>query len=186
MDRYAPGTVPSPDSRASSAELEPSPNGPLSFAGRIGVLAFNSRILAITLGSIAATAIALFATSPADLSTNGEMPVGVAITLGIVMLACLPLALSALALRAHDRGHGAWILLLFLVPVVGSLFALYLGLVPGSDEPNRFGARREPSALEKIGGIIGFGLAALSIGGALWMMAQFGFDATLFEGMPGY
>ncbi len=41
--------------------------------------------------------------------------------------------------RLHDLDKSGWFLLIFLIPIVGLLLALYLLFFPGTPGPNRFG-----------------------------------------------
>ena len=42
--------------------------------------------------------------------------------------------------RLHDIGWSGWLLLITLVPVVGSIFQLLISVMPGSKDSNRYGA----------------------------------------------
>ncbi|MBB4868042.1 uncharacterized membrane protein YhaH (DUF805 family) [Pseudomonas nitritireducens] len=48
--------------------------------------------------------------------------------------------------RLHDIGWSGWLLLLNLVPVVGSVFPLLMLLIPGTSGPNRFGPPPPPNS----------------------------------------
>jgi uncharacterized membrane protein YhaH (DUF805 family) len=44
------------------------------------------------------------------------------------------------AKRCHDRNRSGWFQLISLVPIVGALWLLFdLGILRGTDGPNRFG-----------------------------------------------
>lgn len=162
------------DARVATSDAAPA-NGPLSFAGRIGVLGVNARLLAATiaLGVAAALAGALFPTglAPVDgVPGSVRLPTGSVVVGGVSALVASAFVLSALVLRCHDRGHSGWWLLLTFVPLVGALFMLYLLVWPGGDEVNRFGPRRAATALDKLGGVLGLALAVLSLVGAAFAL----------------
>ncbi|WP_342243985.1 DUF805 domain-containing protein [Pseudomonas sp. OTU5201] len=48
--------------------------------------------------------------------------------------------------RLHDIGWSGWLWLLNFVPVVGSVFALLMLFVPGTDGPNRYGPPPPPNS----------------------------------------
>jgi hypothetical protein len=48
--------------------------------------------------------------------------------------------------RCHDCDKSGWLVLLMLVPLLNMFFALYLTFMPGTDGPNRFGARPVPNS----------------------------------------
>jgi uncharacterized membrane protein YhaH (DUF805 family) len=57
----------------------------------------------------------------------------------IAVFTLVPSVSSSVA-RLHDRGHSAWWLLWFLLPVVGSVVVFVQnGFLPGSNGPNRYG-----------------------------------------------
>lgn len=57
--------------------------------------------------------------------------------IGIVMLVA---GIMLHIKRCHDRGKSGWWCLLLLIPLVGFLWALIdLGILEGTDGPNRFG-----------------------------------------------
>ena len=101
---------------------------------------------------------------------------------GSALGAVVPLGLAALFVptivymtfaqiqRAHDLNLSGWYVLLTLVPFIGLVFFLYLSLAPAKAEVNRFGARREPSMVDKVLGIGSLALAVLSVIGAIALM----------------
>jgi len=48
--------------------------------------------------------------------------------------------------RLHDAGWSAWLLLLNLVPFVGSVFPFLMMAVPGNTGPNQYGAPQPPNS----------------------------------------
>lgn len=57
----------------------------------------------------------------------------------IALVAFVVVSIQIGAQRLHDAGWSAWLLLLNLVPVVGSFFPLLMMAVPGNTGPNRYG-----------------------------------------------
>ena len=48
--------------------------------------------------------------------------------------------LAAGAKRLHDRNKSGWLQLLYLIPIIGAIWAfIYLGFLKGTAGPNRFG-----------------------------------------------
>ena len=71
----------------------------------------------------------------ASLSFNVNLgPLGI-----VLLLATLIPNLAVSARRLHDIDKSGWMLLLWLVPIVGWAILLYLYLQPGTAGPNRFG-----------------------------------------------
>jgi uncharacterized membrane protein YhaH (DUF805 family) len=59
---------------------------------------------------------------------------------GIVALAIIYCAIALYAKRWHDRDKSGWWTLIVLVPIIGPIWALVeLGILPGTQGPNRFG-----------------------------------------------
>lgn len=123
-----------------------------STRGRMGVLKYAAQALVwmLAFGAI----IALAAGVAAVMGVGEE---SVAIITGVGVLAALPFCFLMVCLvikRAHDLNMSGWFLLIGLVPVVGSIFSLYLMLRPGKAEANRFGAQAVTKGWEKVvGGI---------------------------------
>jgi uncharacterized membrane protein YhaH (DUF805 family) len=61
-------------------------------------------------------------------------------TLGtIVFFALLLPQLSSGARRLHDIDKSGWLLLVSLIPFIGTLIIIYWCVLPGSDAPNEYG-----------------------------------------------
>jgi uncharacterized membrane protein YhaH (DUF805 family) len=67
-----------------------------------------------------------------------EMPLGI---IGTVFgLFCIWPMIAAGAKRLHDRNKSGWYQLIYLIPIIGAIWAfIYLGLLKGTDGDNRFG-----------------------------------------------
>ena len=67
-----------------------------------------------------------------------EMPLGIIST--VVSIFFLWPMIAAGAKRLHDRGQSGWYQLIYLIPIIGAIWAfIYLGLLKGTDGDNRFG-----------------------------------------------
>jgi len=123
-----------------------------STRGRMGVLKYAAQALIWTL-AFGLVVAAIMAVTAALGSGEESMP----IAMGIGGIAALPFFFLMVCLavkRAHDLNMSGWFLLLTAIPVVGSIFGLYLMLWPGKAEANRFGAQVETKGWEKVvGGI---------------------------------
>jgi uncharacterized membrane protein YhaH (DUF805 family) len=67
-----------------------------------------------------------------------EMPLGIIST--VVSIFFLWPMIAAGAKRLHDRDLSGWYQLIYLIPIIGAIWAfIYLGLLKGTDGDNRFG-----------------------------------------------
>lgn len=111
---------------------------PLSVSGRIGrlrYLAWSMVIMFAGAGLFGLAAI-IMAMSP---------------TAGLVCMALAGVAIAVVSVligvqRLHDFGWSGWLILLNLVPVIGSLFPFAMLLVPGTREANRYGSPPPPNS----------------------------------------
>ncbi|WP_277052515.1 DUF805 domain-containing protein [Zestomonas thermotolerans] len=123
---YAP-----PQARVSEELPEFGELRPFTTDGRIGRL----RYLAWSLVLAVAGAV-LFAVAGIGMAIH--------VAVGSLLIAAASIALCVVAVmigvqRLHDIGWSGWLLLLNLVPVVGSVFSLLMLLMPGSVGANRYG-----------------------------------------------
>ena len=63
----------------------------------------------------------------------------------VVFVAFVVISTQMGAQRLHDANLSGWLLLLSLIPVVGSFFPILLTLVPGSAGPNQYGPPPPPN-----------------------------------------
>jgi len=68
----------------------------------------------------------------------------VALLIGLGMLAAALWTFRLTVLRLHDVGLSGWWVLVGAVPLVGTAAGLLLGMVPGSQGDNRYGAEPDP------------------------------------------
>lgn len=64
----------------------------------------------------------------------------------VACVAFLVVSIQIGAQRLHDAGWSAWLLLLNLVPFVGSVFPFLMMAVPGNAGPNQYGAPQPPNS----------------------------------------
>lgn len=138
-----------------------------SSRGRLGVvkhMAWATVIMFLALASITAAVLL----SGAHLG-NVES-VANPILLSVITLVSLPLVWLSIVMfirRLHDLNMSAWFILLNLVPILGTLFYLFIICAPGNKEGNKFGPYEETAGWEKAIGIIGLilfiSIAILSI-----------------------
>ncbi|MDH3679666.1 MAG: DUF805 domain-containing protein [Acidimicrobiia bacterium] len=106
--------------------------GILTGAGRVGRLHYFGVGLAIGL----ITWIGFYASVDIDEFT-GEVEVSPLII--VVFLASMWFSGTNVLRRLHDCGHSGWMLLLSLVPIIGTLLWIYLLFVPGDPVRNLYG-----------------------------------------------
>ncbi len=99
--------------------------------GRIGRLRYLAWTMALAFVSMAVGAACIGIMSQ-SLIAGGLLGT-------ISLLACLFVAIQFGAQRLHDAGWSAWLLLLHLVPVLGSLLAVLMMVIPGNTGPNQYG-----------------------------------------------
>ncbi|HEY0289640.1 MAG TPA: DUF805 domain-containing protein [Pseudomonas sp.] len=78
----------------------------------------------------------------------------------VIFVVFLVVSIQIGAQRLHDAGWSAWLLLLNLVPFVGSFFPFLMIAVPGNTGPNQYGAPQPPNT------------KAVKILAALWLPAM--------------
>jgi uncharacterized membrane protein YhaH (DUF805 family) len=75
-----------------------------------------------------------------DLLMRGESTVEAAFLALILLVVVLVPTVVLSIKRCHDRDRSGWFLLLYLIPLIGSVWLLIdLGFLRGSQGPNRFG-----------------------------------------------
>jgi uncharacterized membrane protein YhaH (DUF805 family) len=102
-----------------------------SFNGRIGRLRYLAWTLVMMFVFIGLTSIAA-------LGSNLSQAFG-ALLLIAVALGTVAVSVMIATQRLHDIGWTGWLLLVNLIPLAGSVFALLMLVVPGSQGVNRYG-----------------------------------------------
>jgi len=174
--------------RANAHESQPSPYSPpeeaveprgpsyygplkvMSFKGRIARLRYMAWSLAITLPVILAGAVAALI-----------FPLSATLGYSIVAIAAAGMIVTSqqiTAQRLHDMGWSGWLAPLQLIPGISSIFALFLAVVPGNQEPNQYGAPPPPNsrAVKFICGlwvaVILLAILGLALGGAAHLAGE--------------
>lgn len=110
----------------------------LGVSGRIGRVRYLGWLMAMTLCFIP---IMLIGTGIAAMSSTLAM-----LALGIASIAAVVIGIFIGVQRLHDIGWSGWLLLVHLIPVVGSVFALLLLIIPGTQGVNRYGPPPPPNS----------------------------------------
>ncbi|MEL7208232.1 MAG: DUF805 domain-containing protein [Actinomycetota bacterium] len=104
----------------------------LTGKGRIGRLRYFGT--GIVLGFFAFVALTIGA------AIDGDRGLGFG---ALLMFMTLPVlfwvSITAAIRRLHDLNMTGWLVLVMLIPIIGSLFQLFLLLAPGSPSDNRYG-----------------------------------------------
>ncbi|WP_339489399.1 DUF805 domain-containing protein [Pseudomonas sp. EL_65y_Pfl2_R95] len=123
---YAPPQAPVGERLPEFGELKP-----FTTDGRIGRLRFLAWTLVLML-----VCAPLFGIAAAGFALS-------AIIGGILMLvvgiAVIVVGVMINVQRLHDLGWSGWLLLITVIPVVGSVFSLLMVVMPGTKGPNRYG-----------------------------------------------
>jgi len=130
---YAPPQAHVGDELPEFAELKP-----FTTEGRIGRVRYLGWSMALFLVAI-----------PIFLLVAGAFAISQ--TLGMLLAAVVFIAYAIVGVmmgvqRLHDIGWSGWLMLLNIVPVVGSVFPLLMMLIPGNDGANRFGPPPPPNS----------------------------------------
>jgi uncharacterized membrane protein YhaH (DUF805 family) len=146
--------------------------GPFSPKGRFGRLSYIAwaALLGVAgqLVSLAFGGTALM-TPAFDASGQPVMPeIGGAALAGLIVVGLATAVIGAIFAirRCHDFNASGWLVLLFLIPLVNLIFALFMVFKPGTEGANSYGPPRVTPGWEKVVGIIG----AVLIGIMLVMM----------------
>lgn len=102
--------------------------------GRVRYLAWSAVLLFTLLGLYFVSAVLM-----------ALVPVLGGLVLAAVGIAALVVSVQIGVQRLHDIGWSGWLWLVNLIPVVGSVFALIMLIVPGNTGANRFGPPPPPN-----------------------------------------
>lgn len=111
---------------------------PLSVTGRIGRLRYLAWSLVIMF-----VATGLFGVAAIIMAISSTMGL---ICMGLIGVGMLVVSVQIGVQRLHDFGWSGWLILLNLVPVLGSLFPFVMLLMPGNREANRYGSPPPPNS----------------------------------------
>lgn len=139
---------------------------PFGVEGRIGRL----RYLAWSI-SLMAAAMAVFGVVAIGFQLS-EVFGAIIGVLALVAMAVVSVQIGVQ--RLHDIGWSGWLLLVNLVPVVGSVFSIIMLVVPGSTAANRFGPPPPPNS------------TAVKVLSALWLLVPVVFGILAAIAIPAY
>ncbi|MEH6458498.1 DUF805 domain-containing protein [Chitinimonas sp. JJ19] len=108
-----------------------------SVEGRLG----RVRYIAYTMG---ATLLGYLLIAVAGAASIGSESLGI-LLMGVAVLLMLAGTIVVVGRRLHDLDMSRWFSLLMLVPLINTLFGLYLMFAPGTKGRNRFGPMPEPN-----------------------------------------
>jgi uncharacterized membrane protein YhaH (DUF805 family) len=87
------------------------------------------------------------------LALFGVASMGLAISpiVGVILMALVGIGMAVVSVqigiqRLHDIGWSGWLWLLNMVPIVGSVFALLILVIPGTTGANRYGPPAPPNS----------------------------------------
>lgn len=103
--------------------------------GRVRYLAWSAVLMAAVFGLYIVTA--LFGMVATWLAGLLLIP---------IVIAAVVVSVQIGVQRLHDMGMSGWLWLLNLIPFVGSVFAIIMLVVPGSEGPNRYGPPPPPNS----------------------------------------
>jgi uncharacterized membrane protein YhaH (DUF805 family) len=133
MSPYAPPSANVSEAMPPHGELKP-----FSVTGRIGRLRYLAWSLVIM---FAATCLFGVAAIIMAISSTAGL-----ICMGLIGIGMLVVSVQIGVQRLHDFGWSGWLILLNLVPVLGSLFPFVMLLMPGNREVNRYGSPPPPNS----------------------------------------
>ncbi|RMW09251.1 DUF805 domain-containing protein [Pseudomonas amygdali] len=110
----------------------------LSINGRIGRLRYLAWSLVLSAAALALVAVCLL--------TMNESLVAGGLLSAVVLVVFAVIGAQIGIQRLHDLGWSGWLLLLTMVPFIGSVFPFLMVLLPGTKGPNQFGPPPPPNS----------------------------------------
>lgn len=165
-------------------------DSPYSTKGRFGRLSYltwlfitNALYSSIALFIVFLFGLVAFATSAVEITDLqsfffSTMGIITGILFLIAVIGSLILTVKVTIRRLHDLDKNGWLCLLFLIPFVNVLFALYILCAPGTKGPNRYGPVRATEQTEKF---IGFSYCILIGLAIIFNAASFIFFPALYS-----
>lgn len=132
-----------------------------SFSGRIG----RMRYLAYGVGLNILLMAAMIPLGGLSATMGGEAGMSMIgmLLIGIFYLATIVISIMFAKRRLNDLNRSGWWFLLFIVPIVNLLMAIYLVFFPGSDSANNFGPAPTSNSVGVL--ILGWMMPAVFIAG---------------------
>lgn len=148
---YAPPQAPVGETLAEFGELKP-----FTTNGRIGRLRYLAWSFVLML--ISAPVLGLLA----FIGISNSSMIGM-ILIAVASIALIVVLIMIAVQRLHDCGWSGWLLLISLVPIVGSIFNIVMLVMPGNKSANRYGQIPPPnSTAVKV--LAGLWLAVIALG----------------------
>ena len=138
-----PNPYTAPDASLESAQQEFYQPKIFSFKGRLGRLRYiaygigTSLILMAVFMPLMGGTMLMGGTS--DFSGGGGMSILVIAAMGIFYIATIVLSVAFAKRRLNDLNRSGWWVLIFIIPILNLLMAIYVVFFPGSNEANDFG-----------------------------------------------
>ncbi len=153
----------------------------ISFQGRIGRMRYLAYSIGVSLVMMIAMMVVMPMLGASMAMVGGGGPEGMSmiglVFIGIFYIATIVFSVMFAKRRLNDLNRSGWWFLLFLVPVVNLLMAIYLIFFPGTQGSNNFGP--EPAANSVGVLILGWSLPVLFVLGIVAAIA-----IPQFAGMP--
>ena len=153
----------------------------ISFQGRIGRLRYLAYSIGISLVLMVAMMVIMPLLGASMVMVGGGAPGGMSIVsmlvIGIVYVATFVFSIMFAKRRLNDLNRSGWWFLLFFVPVVNLLLAIYLIFFPGTQGNNNFGPAPEANSIGVL--ILGWSMPVLFVLGIVAAIA-----IPQFAGMP--
>ena len=132
---------------------------PLSPEGRFGRLSYLAWLFIIgmiytcLLGiSVALGLFAFFNSAERSIEALFNSFLGLsALALIVVSIVAMFVAMICITIRRlHDLNKSGWLCLIFLIPLVGTIFSIYVMAAKGTDGENKYGFKRPTEQTEKV------------------------------------
>ena len=132
---------------------------PLSPEGRFGRLSYLAWLFIISmiytclLGiSVALGLFAFFNSTERSIEALFNSFLGLsAIALIVVSIVAMFVAMICITIRRlHDLNKSGWLCLIFLIPLVGTIFSIYVMAAKGTEGENKYGIKRPTEQTEKV------------------------------------
>ena len=165
-----------------STELNPFPENPniqtpiakadhpLSPEGRFGRLSYLAWMFIIgmmytcALGITVVIGLLAVFTSPErsiDALFNSALGISAIVCMVVSVIAMFVATVCITIRRLHDLNKSGWLCLIFFIPLVGTIFGLYVMAAKGTAGDNKFGAKRPTEQTEKVIGSLNLVLIVL-------------------------
>lgn len=136
---------------------------PLSPEGRFGRLSYLAWLFIIgmiyscVLGiTVALGLFAVFTSAERSFDVLFSSALGIsAIVIAVVSIIAMFVAMICITIRRlHDLNKSGWLCLVFLIPLVGTIFSIYVMAAKGTQGENNYGIKRPTEQTEKVIGCL--------------------------------